>query len=106
MVENKTEQDYLELAQASKEKFDEMDLKIKKMNQKMSIFKKNVLSSYFLTKKLDELMDEIDYPDMYKNIITYLVEQIKNDLAMSIFETTIVDINLEELDDLVDIFET
>jgi len=102
MVENSnekiTEQQYLELAKSSQEKFNEYELKNRMLTNQINELKKSVVCSYALSRKLDDILEEIEMPSTYKSIIEFLVREIRSDLSSTIFE-------LEHKDDLEDTLE-
>jgi hypothetical protein len=92
-IENITEQQYLELAKSSQEKFNEYDLKNRKLINQINELKKSIVCAYAFSKKIDEIIEEIEMPSTYKTIIEYMVGEIRSDLSAAVF-------NLEHQDDL------
>jgi malate synthase len=103
-IENITEQQYLELAKSSQEKFNEYDLKNRKLINQINELKKSVVCAYAFSKKIDEIIEEIEMPSTYKTIIEYMVREIRSDLSAAVFNLE----HQDELDDLevVNIFQT
>lgn len=91
-----TEQSYLELARTSQEKFNELDLKNRKLTNQINELKKSVVCAYALSRKIDEFLLEIDMPSSVKTILEYLVQECRKDLSTAIF-------NLEHNDDEEDL---
>ena len=102
-VENITEQQYLELAKSSQEKFNEYELKNRKLTNKINELKKSVVCAYAFSKKIDEIIEEIEMPSTYKTIIEYMVREVRSDLSSTVFNLE----HQDELDDLevVNIFQ-
>lgn len=82
-----TEQQYLELARSSQEKFSEYEKKNKNLVYQINEIKKNLLSCYALSRKLDEFLDTIETPKPYKDIVEYLIGEIRNDLSKVVWDT-------------------
>jgi len=92
-VDNITEQQYLELAKSSQEKFNEYDLKNRKLTNQINELKKSVVCAYAFSRKLDEILEELEIPLTYKSVIEYMVKEIRSDLSTAVF-------NLEHKDEL------
>jgi len=60
MTENKTENEYLELAEDAKKKYDEMDKKIQKKNHIIFDLKKKIACLYGLAKSLNIMIDNTE----------------------------------------------
>jgi hypothetical protein len=95
---NITEQDYLQLASDSKRKFDELDLQKRHLIYKLNQMKKRIICSYAFARKLDDLFDEVDLPTPYKNIVEYMLQQMRTDLSFAIFDIDTETLPVEEHD--------
>jgi len=93
-----TEQSYLELAKSSQEKFNEYEAKNRKLINQINELKKSVVCSYALSRKLDEILEELEIPLTYKSVIEYMVKEIRSDLSSAVFQ-------LEHNDELEDNLE-
>jgi hypothetical protein len=98
-----TEQSYLELAKSSQEKFNEYEAKNRKLINQINELKKSVVCSYALSRKLDEILEELDIPLTYKSVIEYMVKEIRSDLSSAVFQLEHND-ELEENLEVVNIF--
>ncbi len=81
-----TEQSYLELAKSSQEKFNEYEAKNRKLINQINELKKSVVCSYALSRKLDEILEELEIPLTYKSVIEYMVKEIRSDLSSAVFQ--------------------
>jgi len=88
-----TEQSYLELAKSSQEKFNEYESKNRKLTNQINELKKSIVCAYAFSRKIDEILEEIEMPLTYKSIIEYMVKEIRCDLSTAVF-------TLENQDDL------
>lgn len=91
--ENITEQSYLELAKTSQEKFNEYEGKNRKLINQINELKKSVVCAYALSRKIDEILDEIEMPLPIKSILEFMVKEIRSDLSSAVF-------NLEHHDEM------
>ena len=66
-----TEQSYLELARTSQEKFNELDLKNRKLTNQINELKKSVVCAYALSRKIDEFLFFSLYRRMQYLILSY-----------------------------------
>lgn len=98
-----TEQSYLELAKSSQEKFNEYEGKNRKLINQINELKKSVVCAYALSRKLDNILEEIDMPLVYKSIIEFMVKEIRSDLSTTVFQLEHQD-DLEQLE-VVNIFQ-
>jgi hypothetical protein len=93
-----TEQLYLELAKSSQEKFKEYEIKNKKLTHQINQLKKGILSAYSLSRKVDEYLDTLEMPKTFKDVLDYLVGEIRNDLSTIVW-------NLESKEEIENLIE-
>ena len=77
-MSNITEQQYLELARDSQNRFNELDRKLKSKENEMLDLKKEILSTYGMIRIIDNLYQNIDEVDL--NIQT-LIETLRQQLS-------------------------
>lgn len=77
-ISNITEQQYLELARDSQNRFNELDRKLKSKENEMLDLKKEIISSYGMIRIIDNLYQNTDEVDL--NIQT-LIETLRQQLS-------------------------
>ena len=87
--ESKTENDYLELAEHSKNMYNKQNLIILKQREKILELKKEICNAYAFFKQLDLLVDEFveeDRPDLYRHPIQILTELARSRFSDAVEE--------------------